>query len=300
MADNRKLAEAFATNPGEYPTQLAARFPRVLDEIAKRWQTTELDSYFPQLLLSDRADRQGFPPEVMAEIFMLYNKHEAWKDRRAVGKDIWGDERLLKEFRERGLEFTPRGFFRALESGDEAALRLFIEAGVDVELTNAVGWTPLMVAAFMGSERQAALLINAGANANSRDARGYGPLHWAALKGYSGVVDLLLRKRALVNAKSDKGITPLLQAASCGHVEVVRLLLNNRAGVNEPDHEGWTPLHKAVANGHGAVVEELLRSEADVNAAHVSGETPISIAHKRKRHNILELLKGIRQRADAG
>lgn len=293
MDRNPPLAAAFATNPDEYPTELAARFPRVFEEIVKRWETTELDSYFPHLLLSDRPGRQGFPAEVMADIFRLYNKHEAWKARRAVKKDIWGDERLLKEFRDRNLEFTPRGFFRTLETGDEAALRLFIDAGVDLEMTNAVGWTPLMVTAFMGSERQAALLVNAGANVNSRDSRGYGPLHWAALKGYSGVVQLLLGKRALVNAKSDKGITPLLQAASCGHLEVVQLLLKNRAAVNEPDQEGWMPLHKAVANGHGSVVGELLRAEADVNAAHVSGETPISIARKRKRDNIIKLLEAV-------
>lgn len=291
MDRHPKLEGAFASIPDQYPAQLAARYPRVFAEIVKRWETTELDEYFPQLLLQDRSDRQGFPPEVLKDIFALYNVHESWKAHCANKQDLWADERLQREFSDHHLEFSPGGFFRALELGDESAVRRFIEAGVDLEVKNSVGWTPLMVSAFMGSERQAELLIRAGARMDARDPRGYGPLHWAALKGYEPVVDLLLQKGAFANIKSHKGITPLLQAASCGHLAIVELLLKKRAHVNEPDTEGWTPLHKAVANGHAEVAELLLSAGGDMNAQHASGETPITIARRRKYERILAILE---------
>src|SRR5438067_9420096 len=216
LTQHPRLARLLHGTEHQYPTELAVQFGRIFERIMSLWGSPALDEYFRDLLLDGRGDRQGFPSGVVRDLFMLQQLHEDCKLRQHPD-DIWADEKWVHCFEERGLDFSPNGFFRALESGDEGAVRLFIEAGVDLELTNAVGWTPLMVAVFMGSEKNAALLIKAGARINCRDRRGYGPLHWAALKGYETVVHLLLRKGAFVNLKSDKGITPLLQASSCGH-----------------------------------------------------------------------------------
>src|SRR5581483_8858540 len=231
--------------------QLAGQYPRVLSEIVRRWQTAELDEYFSDLFFPTRPGRQGFPPAVMQDIFNLFKLHEEWKARGGRPlPDVWSGEKVPHRIADNEERIRARRLFQALEDGNDAALRAILDEGINLELTNGSGWTPLMVAAFMGRERQAALLIEAGARINSRDRRGYCPLHWAAVRGYDSVVELLLRRGARANQRSDKGITPLLQAASLGHCNIVRRLLKQGASVNERDDEGWTPLHKAVANDH--------------------------------------------------
>ena len=74
----------------------------------------------------------------------------------------------------------------------EGAIRLFLQAGVDINLQNKAGWTPLMVAIFTSSESAAKMLIDAGAKLDVQDARGYGPLHWAAYRGFMEVTRRLL------------------------------------------------------------------------------------------------------------
>ena len=60
-----------------YPAQLELRFPRILARIAEQWGTPELDAYLDGLMLTERHDRQGFPPEVAMEIFRLAAVHGA-------------------------------------------------------------------------------------------------------------------------------------------------------------------------------------------------------------------------------
>jgi hypothetical protein len=62
---------------GDFPVQIERRFPRILAKIDELWGTAELDAYLDVLMLSDREDRQGFPPEVAMEVFRLITVHAA-------------------------------------------------------------------------------------------------------------------------------------------------------------------------------------------------------------------------------
>lgn len=283
------LAPLLAGREEKYPRHLETRYRRVFDNIMDRWGKPELDDYFNELFIDKRGGRQGFPSEVMLDIIFLFNLWEKVKGEKSAD-DVWSNETVKRGLEKEEIEYSPRGFFRAIETGNENAIRLFLQAGVDLELTNEAGWTPLMVSVFMGSESAAILLLNAGAKINVHDGRGYGPLHWAAYQGFSKATLLLLQKGAYANVRSDRGLTPLLQAAARGHAKVVRLLLLQGAVANDPDDEGWTPLHKAVANGHLEVVRLLMAAEADPHARHVSGVTPISIAREKKNLNIISAL----------
>lgn len=286
------LAPLLAGREEKYPRNLETRYLRVFNNIMARWGTPGLDAYFDDLLIDKRGGRQGFPDEVMLDILFLYNLWEKVKADRPAKDDVWSNEAIKRGLEKEQIEFSPRGFFRAVETGNLNAIRLFLQAGVDLELTNEAGWTPLMVSIFMGSEDAAILLINAGAKITVHDDLGYGPLHWAAYQGFLEATLLLLQKGAYVNVRSDRGLTPLLQAAARGHTEVVRLLLSKRALVDEADEEGWTPLHKAVANGHLEVVRLLLAAHANPHAYHASGATPVSIAQQKKNPEIIQALRG--------
>ena len=61
----------------------------------------------------------------------------------------------------------------ATEKGHEAAVKLLLEIGADVESKDGVGWTPLSRAAHGGHKAVVKLLLEKGAEK---------PLHWKRLR----------------------------------------------------------------------------------------------------------------------
>lgn len=116
---------------------------------------------------------------------------------------------------------------RYAERGDLNRIASLIEAGADVNVRDAKGWTPLHAAAYRGNKATAELLIARGANLQASTVGprgGITPLHAAASKGHRELVELLISKGARVNAATGNGKTPLTFAAGRGHREVAALL----------------------------------------------------------------------------
>jgi ankyrin repeat protein len=291
---NEKLADYMKGFEQKYPHHLEARYGRVLDKIIELWGTPEIDGYFSELMLPDRIDRQGFPPEVASEIFELSVTYDAiLKRAKDQNEDVWNiDHRAAKEEIEMlGWQYSRNAMLKSVESGNFDLCLLFLKAGMSVDSRDAREWTPLMVAAFNGNEEMAALLIKHGANVSAQDFGGYTPLHWAAFNGYGEVIRLLIDRGADANAKSKYGLTALLQAAARGHANVVDALIESGANPNVATDDGGTPLHKAVANGHKDVVVQLLQAGASRFARHRNGSTPFSLAQKGKYPEIFKLLR---------
>jgi hypothetical protein len=50
------------------PQELAARYPRIVNQIARQWRTpTVMDRYFQELLMDTRGSRQGFPLKIVMD-----------------------------------------------------------------------------------------------------------------------------------------------------------------------------------------------------------------------------------------
>ncbi len=94
--------------------------------------------------------------------------------------------------------------------------------GVQVDIRNHAGETPLMMAALKAEVDAAAALVAHGA-AVQKD--GWSPLHYAATGGSAAIVKLLLAKGAALEARSPNGTTPLMMAARYGNEEAVDALL---------------------------------------------------------------------------
>jgi hypothetical protein len=72
------------------PDELAARFPRILNQLAACWRDVGLTEHLLADLLADRRGRrQGFPPAVVAELEMLYEIHDARCQARSSAADEW-------------------------------------------------------------------------------------------------------------------------------------------------------------------------------------------------------------------
>src|ERR1700752_1511374 len=74
-----------------YPHKTAAKYPRIVEKIAILWGTVGMSRYFSELLFDERGDREGFPPDVMGELFALSNYHEAMKPSRSALEGAWSD-----------------------------------------------------------------------------------------------------------------------------------------------------------------------------------------------------------------
>ena len=94
--------------------------------------------------------------------------------------------------------------------------------GIQVDIRNQAGETPLMMAALKAEADAAAALLAHGA-AVQKD--GWSPLHYAATGGSAAIVKLLLSKGAPLEARSPNGSTPLMMAARYGNEEAVDALL---------------------------------------------------------------------------
>ena len=160
-------------------------------------------------------------------------------------------EHVISEFSD-----TPEDrLFKAVWTGDIAALR---GTGIDANLKDAVGRSPLRIAAERGDINVVTFLIENGADVNVTDANGNTPLIFIINKtGNFGITRRLLEKGAAVNLQNRSGETALMYAAWRGYASIVRLLLENRADVTLKNRQGSTALTLAESKGHLEIVRML-------------------------------------------
>lgn len=279
-----------------YPVALEGKYARVFNNIMKHWGTPKCDEYLEELIIDKRGGRQGFPADVAGDIVRLSKVHARFMEVRAAKGapkgDPWKNEMARHQLATEQIEYSMDGFVKAVELGNERALKIFLQIGVKPDEKDQLGGTPLIKAAMSNRKQAAAMLVSAGADPNTTNAQGLTALHWAAFRGFADIVELLLAKGADPNVKGGPGVTPLMQAAMNGHAKVCGLLLAKGANANEPDNEGMTALHKAAVDGHAEVVKVLLAGGADRSARTTAGATPLVLAEKRKRAEVIPLLQG--------
>jgi len=102
--------------------------------------------------------------------------------------------------------------FSAVENGDAAAVKQFIDAGADVDVRDKWGNTPIHYACELGHTDVVRLLLKRGADVNECDEISWTPLHVACEHGYANLVRLLLERGAETDTRTKSGSTPLDRA----------------------------------------------------------------------------------------
>eukprot|EP00042_Codosiga_hollandica_P035345 m.261520 g.261520 ORF g.261520 m.261520 type:complete len:387 (+) comp54610_c0_seq11:92-1252(+) len=201
-----------------------------------------------------------------------------------------GQERLCKLLIWRGVDInsmyerpglppaTP--LYLAAAEGHLVLVRLLIQAGANVNLSNPNGLTPLHEAAWRGDSEIARELLAAGASPLTMSQFGTTPLHDAVLGNHMEIIALLIKHGANVNAADSCGNTALLRACEAGSIETIAYLLNNGADTNLGNVFGDTPLHRAVGTGHMTVTRLLLIAGARLDAKDNRSLMPIEISAK--------------------
>jgi ankyrin repeat protein len=131
-------------------------------------------------------------------------------------------------------------------------------------------------------------LIHRGVDVNIKDHDGYSPLHLAALHGCVDNVEVLVAAGAVIDEPVDGNMTPLLLACSAIYpkVSIVKLLLKSGANPNKCSNEGLYPLHYAANNYQCEIVLALLSSGAQVNQLDHFGKYPIDYSGREKENRL--------------
>uniref|UniRef100_A0ACD5U004 Uncharacterized protein n=1 Tax=Avena sativa TaxID=4498 RepID=A0ACD5U004_AVESA len=139
------------------------------------------------------------------------------------------------------------------------------------------GLSPLHVAASRGSLEVCRYLVeDLGVDVNLADGEGRTPLFWTVLSKNVGAAKYLLGHGANQDKANHDGFSPLHEAVGSGDCEMVELLLAKGAYV-DPIASCGTPLHFAATQGQGGTMKILLDHNADVNKT-VNGKTPMMAA----------------------
>ena len=59
----------------EAVAMLKSLFPRIHDRLGATWGTSQCEVYLDRLILDDRGDRDGFPPQVLSALLVLQRVH---------------------------------------------------------------------------------------------------------------------------------------------------------------------------------------------------------------------------------
>ncbi len=182
----------------------------------------------------------------------------------------------------------------AREGLTETVKLLLTVPDIQPNLASNNGWTPLHIAARLGhADIVDALLTMPNINVNSVNSDGWSALHWAAWHGFTETVTVLLTAPGVkINLADQNRTTPFHLAARNGHPDVIAVLLSfEQIDVNALDNEQMTPLHLATMYNHAAAVTVLLSSpNIEVNRKDVDGLTPLHWAARNGYTNILKAL----------
>ncbi len=87
-ADARALLASL--DAGVRPMELAARYPRIVNAIARQWRSpVQLDRYFDELLMDSRGNRQGFPLKIVMELSTLREHYAAQGSGARASIGVW-------------------------------------------------------------------------------------------------------------------------------------------------------------------------------------------------------------------
>src|SRR2546427_1296627 len=126
---------------------------------------------------------------------------------------------------------------RAAKALDAPAIKILLEKGANLSLSNTRGVTPVMAAAGVGS--------------TDADTRGFYISDDVQRRSIESLT-LLLAAGADVNAKEGtRGLTPLHEAARWGWNDVVRFLVDHGADLDAKDSRGMTPVDSALGKAGG-------------------------------------------------
>ena len=155
--------------------------------------------------------------------------------------------------------------------------------GLDVNMADEAGLTPLMEAARNAHAATCTQLINLGARVNTVDRKAQTALHYAAVHSKGNeTLDALLMRGASVNAADSHGRTALHKASALGYVDNCTSLLEAGANVAVKDEQQHTAARTAVDHDQNVCLTLIMQYGGSATDADDLSHTPLFRALKRQ------------------
>lgn len=167
-------------------------------------------------------------------------------------------------------------------------LQLSVDAGKDLanEIASQYGATYVHVAAYRGSSDIMRLLIDTGLSLQVTDKRGMTPLHYACRTATCQVIEVLLGSGAEVDPRTEGSqCTPLMLLLHYGDwrtrqcpgetLKILKALVTSVASIHATDARGNTVLHHAALSYDPTVIQALLDLGADPASLSNSLRSPL-------------------------
>ena len=168
---------------------------------------------------------------------------------------------------------------------------------IDVHDRDGYGNTPLHLAVERpgGTVEVVETLIQAGANVNASNAKGATPLHQSVYSNNLEIVTALIESGADVDARAQRGRTPLhvLSYTDNPNLAILTALVSKGADVNAREEGGYAPLHLLATQWEGGatLAAALIQAGADADARTESGESPLHLVSARTDPNEIETIQ---------
>lgn len=212
------------------------------------------------------------------------------------------------------IEPCPAGWMpiiRAAQMGQATILEWLLEKGANINLKNTYRQNALHISIEKNNIRLSAFLIHKGIDVNVEDFEGNTPLIMATKKGDERLIDMLLAAKAdpyyknknkqsaldlaelrdnlkdlfkpYTNRRSDNELkndslfqenplTALLIAIYHRNTEMIMPLIEAKSEIDTPNYRGDTPLMVAIATGQSEVAKSLIEAGADIFLKNVQGD----------------------------
>ncbi len=173
----------------------------------------------------------------------------------------------------------------AIHFGRADVARALIDAGADVGAINAIGETALAEAAYAADAETGALALKKGAKADTLDRYGKSPICYAAARGAAALVAVLLDAGVDVNARYGNNLTALMWASgfsdltpAAAAVATAQLLIARGAKLDLVDDRGRSALMIAAGLNRFETARALLEAGANRLLRDKSGKTAADLA----------------------
>jgi ankyrin repeat protein len=133
----------------------------------------------------------------------------------------------LKRYEE--LQVIALDFARQGKTQD---LKLMLQAGMPVNLSDHKGNSLIMLASYNGNLETTSMLVDFGADVDKKNDKGQTPLAGVCFKGYLDIVKVLVKAGANIHQNNGMGTTPLMFASIFGNYEIVKFLSEENKKLN--------------------------------------------------------------------
>ncbi|CAF2385393.1 unnamed protein product [Rotaria sp. Silwood2] len=177
----------------------------------------------------------------------------------------------------------------AVESANIRAIQMLLQAGAQVNVTDASFSTPLHIAAYMGNEEIVQILLSHSADMYKQDNTGRNSFHLAVSTGNNRLIQNFILTtdigQNIINTPDAQNWTPLMCACASNHPATCALLLSHNLDLCAVNDRGMTALHIAAFLGSLPVLQELLTSSSNdeiiikaINQGDHRNQTPLFYA----------------------